>query len=61
MFLAFHLMNIGWDFLRLEPEKWIDHRKLADYASCIRVTNNLAERAVQLFFLYHGKVTHAII
>ena len=54
-------MNIGWDFLRLEPEKWSesdDHRKLVDYASRIQVTNDLAERAVQLFSLYHGKVTH---
>ena len=61
VFLAFHLMNIGWDFLRLEPEKWNksdDHRKLVDYASRIQVTNDLAERAVQLFSLYHGKVTH---
>ena len=54
-------MNIGWDFLRLEQEKWSesdDQRKLVHYASRIQVTNDLAERAVQLFSLYHGKVTH---
>ena len=59
--LAFHLMNIGWDFLRLEPEKWNYQRKLADYASCIRVTNNLAKRAVPLFSLYYGKFTRVKI
>ena len=62
VFMAFHLMmNIGWDFLRLEPEKWNDHGKLADYASCTWVTNNLAKRAVLLFSLYYGKFTRAKI
>ena len=46
VFLVFHLISIGWDFLRLEPEKWNesdDHKKLVDYASRNRVSNDLAE------------------
>ena len=60
VFLPFHLMEINWEFLKSDPDKWEssdDYQKLDQYANRIRVTNDLAERGVQLFSQYHGKVT----
>lgn len=60
VYLPFHLLKIGTSFLEKEPEQWAaeeDFLKLSQFVANLRVVNDTAERAVQLFSDYHGKVT----
>ena len=60
VFLPFHLLQVGWGFLEQDPSTWkesCEFRKLEDYVQRFRVVNDCAERYVQTFSDYHGKVT----
>ena len=60
VYLGFHLLDVKWDFLRANPSEWHQsskYEKLANYTKVFRVTNDCAERSVQMFSEYHGKVT----
>ena len=60
VFLPFHLLKIRTDFLNKDPSEWStddNYAKLAQFVANLRVVNDTAERAVQLFSDYHGRVT----
>ena len=60
VFLPFHLIGVGFDFLKTDPVEWEtndDFMKLRKFVSTFRVVNDTAERAIQMFSDYYGKVT----
>ena len=60
VYLPFHLLELGWDFLKTDPTQWEeseDFRKMEDFVQRLRVVNDIGEQHVQLFTDYHGKVT----
>ena len=58
--LPFHLLDVDRDFLRGDPAEWPNDsrfQKLEQFVRHFRVTNECAERAVQLASTFNGKIT----
>ena len=54
-FLIFDLLNLSWDWLRMNPDKWEDSQDygiMRNYVRTVKVTNDVAERGVKLMADY---------